>query len=190
MPGLKDKMWWYCSARDQNIKTQVPNFPVKAFETGLRNLTGKVTYALSQNNKLTGYAMGGEKLQPNRLDRFLVAATVARHSSEESTLEPALLGPHLQGRLRVGDQRQVVPRDSWWPVQVRVAELPLERVAGLRGHRQPASSRGANRDGWFNIPSRNQVAGSMTYYKDGWMGSHNFKVGGEWFRETFTYDAR
>ena len=26
----------------------------------------------------------------------------------------------------------------------------------------------------------------MTYFKDGWAGSHNFKVGGEWFRETFT----
>ena len=47
--------------------------------------------------------------------------------------------------------------------------------------------RGGNRDGWFNIPSRNQVLGSLSYFKDGWGGSHNFKVGGEWFRETFTY---
>ena len=30
------------------------------------------------------------------------------------------------------------------------------------------------------------MAGSMTYFKDGWGGDHNFKVGGEWFRETFT----
>ena len=47
--------------------------------------------------------------------------------------------------------------------------------------------RGGNRDGWFNIPSRNQVLGSVSYFKEGWGGSHNFKVGGEWFRETFTY---
>ena len=47
--------------------------------------------------------------------------------------------------------------------------------------------RGGNRDGWFNIPSRNQVLGSLSYFKEGWGGSHNFKVGGEWFRETFTY---
>ena len=26
----------------------------------------------------------------------------------------------------------------------------------------------------------------MTYFKGGWAGDHNFKVGGEWFRETFT----
>ena len=31
------------------------------------------------------------------------------------------------------------------------------------------------------------MAGSITYFKDGLLGSHNFKLGGEWFRETFTY---
>jgi outer membrane receptor protein involved in Fe transport len=47
---------------------------------------------------------------------------------------------------------------------------------------------GGNRDGWFNTPSRNQLAGSLTYFKDGWGGNHNFKLGGDWFRETFTYE--
>ena len=46
---------------------------------------------------------------------------------------------------------------------------------------------GGNRDGWFNILARNQVLGSVSYYKDGWGGSHNFKVGGEFFRETGTF---
>ena len=26
----------------------------------------------------------------------------------------------------------------------------------------------------------------MSYFRNNWMGSHNFKVGGEWFRETAT----
>ena len=77
VPGLQDKLWWYGSARNQNIETQVPNFPVKPFQTRLRNLTGKLTYAASQNTKFTAYAQGGQKLQPTRTDRFLVAATVA-----------------------------------------------------------------------------------------------------------------
>ena len=47
--------------------------------------------------------------------------------------------------------------------------------------------RGGNRDGWFNIIARNQVLGSLSYFKEGWGGSHNFKVGGEWFRETGTF---
>ena len=46
---------------------------------------------------------------------------------------------------------------------------------------------GGNRDGWFNIPTRNQVLGSFSYFKDGWGGSHNFKIGGEFFDERFDY---
>jgi outer membrane receptor protein involved in Fe transport len=33
---------------------------------------------------------------------------------------------------------------------------------------------------------RNQVLGSLSYLKNGWVGTHNFKFGGEWFRETQT----
>lgn len=81
----KDRLWWYGSLRDQNIKVLVPNFPVGPFETGLRNITGKATYALSQNNKLSAYGMWGLKSQPNRLDTYLVGPTAARHTSADST---------------------------------------------------------------------------------------------------------
>lgn len=186
VPGLQDKLWWYASARDQNIRTQVPNFPVKAFETGLRNLTGKLTYALSQNNKLTAFAQGGQKRQPNRLDTFQIAATVARHSSEDSTWEQrywghtykagyeSVLGDNSFFEMRAGQFKYE------WP-NFRYSEAPAYQDRGTN------EVRGGNRDGWYNIPSRNQIAGSVTYFKDGLAGSHNFKVGGEWFRETFTY---
>jgi len=186
VPGLKDRLWWYGSVREQNIQTAVPNFPVKPFETRLRNLTGKLTYALSQNNKLTAYAQGGQKLQPNRMDRFLVAATVARHDTEESTWEQRYWGHTYKA-----GYESVVSDNSF--LEVRAGQFKYE-WPNFRQTEAPAYEdignqivRGGNRDGWFNIPSRNQVAGSMTYYKDGWAGSHNFKVGGEWFRETFTY---
>ena len=164
----------------------MPNFPVKAFETGLRNLTGKVTYALSQNNKITGYAMGGEKHQPNRLDRFLVGPTVARHDSEESTWNQQYWGHTYKAGYEsvISDKSFLEMRGGQfkyeWPNTRQSESLAYEDIGN-----QIVS--GANRDGWFNIPSRNQVAGSVTYYQDGWMGSHNFKAGGEWFRETFTY---
>ncbi len=132
----KDKLWWYFSARDQNIKSLLPNFPVKAFETSLRNLTGKATYALNQNNKITGYAQGGKKLQPNRLDTLRVGPLVARHESESSTWRQEVLGSHLQGRLGQRHQRQDVLRSAGRPVQVRVAELPADGGVGLPGHRQ------------------------------------------------------
>ena len=187
VPGMKDKFWWYGSVRQQDILTQVPNFPVKPFETRLRNLTGKVTYALSQNNKITAYGQGGQKLQPNRLDRFLVAATVARHESEESTWEQRYWGHTYKT-----GYESVISDNSF--LEVRAGQFKYE-WPNFRSTEAPAFEdignqivTGGNRDGWFNIPSRNQIAGSVTYYKDGWAGSHNFKAGGEWFRETFTYE--
>jgi outer membrane receptor protein involved in Fe transport len=33
---------------------------------------------------------------------------------------------------------------------------------------------------------RTQVLGSLSYFKSNWAGSHNFKTGWEWFRETST----
>jgi hypothetical protein len=186
VPGMKDSLWWYGSVREQDILVQVPNFPVKPFETRLRNLTGKLTYALTQNNKLTAYAQGGQKLQPNRMDRFLVGASVARHSSEESTWEQRYWGHTYKAGYEsvLGDNSFLELRGGQfkyeWP-NFRYSEAPAYEDIG----NQIVS--GANRDGWYNIPSRNQVAGSVTYYKDGLLGSHNFKAGGEWFRETFTY---
>ena len=34
----KDKVWWYGSLRQQDIQSVLPNFPVKPFETGLKNV--------------------------------------------------------------------------------------------------------------------------------------------------------
>ncbi len=136
VPGLKDKLWWYGSLRDQNIKVALPNFPVKAFETGLRNISAKATYALSTNNKLSAYAGWGRKSQPNRLDTFRIGATSARHIRGVVNLATALLGPHLQGRVRVGAERLDLRRGAGRAVQVRVAELPLQRGSRLPGYRQ------------------------------------------------------
>src|SRR5205823_10130014 len=44
---------------------------------------------------------------------------------------------------------------------------------------------GGNRDGWFRDITRNQILGSLSYFKDGWAGSHNFKFGGEFFNERY-----
>jgi Carboxypeptidase regulatory-like domain/TonB dependent receptor-like, beta-barrel len=182
---IKDKFWWYGSLRDQNIKVALPNFPVKAFETGLRNVSAKGTYALSQNNKVSGYAGWGRKSQPNRLDTFRIAATAARHTSEASTWQQLYWGHTYKGsydsvlndstffEIRGGQFKYV------WP-NYRYSEDPAYQDIGS----QIVS--GGNRDGWFRTPSRNQVAGSMTYFKGGWGGDHSFKLGGEWFRETFT----
>jgi outer membrane receptor protein involved in Fe transport len=182
----KDKLWWYFSARDQNIQSLLPNFPVKAFETGLRNLTGKGTYAVNQGNKITGYAQGGRKLQPNRMDTFAVSPLLARHESADSTWRQQYWGHTYKAGWDsvVSDKLFFEVRGGQfkyeWP-NFRYSDAPAFQDIGN------SLVSGGNRDGWFNIPARNQVLGSLSYFKEGWGGSHNFKIGGEYFRETFTY---
>jgi hypothetical protein len=182
----KDKLWWYFSGREQNIKSLLPNFPVKPFETGLRNLSGKVTYALTQNNKLVGYAGGGRKAQPNRLDTFRIAATVARHESADSTWQQLYWGHTYKG------EWSSVISDSVF-FETRVGQFKYE-WPNFRYTEAPAYQdittnlvSGGNRDGWFNIPERNQWHGSLTYFNDNWAGSHSFKFGSEVLHETFTF---
>ena len=182
----KDKLWWYFSARDQNIKSLLPNFPVKPFETGLRNLSGKATYALNQNNKVIGYAGGGRKTQPNRLDTFRISPLLARHETEDSTWLQLYWGHTYKG------EWSSVLSDSMF-FETRAGQFKYE-WPNFRRTEAPAYQdittnvvSGGNRDGWFNIPERNQWHGSLSYYKDNWAGSHSFKLGGEMLHETFTY---
>src|SRR6266540_3701702 len=181
-----DKFWWYGSLRNQDAESLLPNFPVKPFVTKLSNISGKVTYALTTNNKLVGYGTWGKKTQPNRLDTFLVGATAALHSSADSTWNQAYWAHTYKGEWDsvVSDRMFFEIRGGQfhykWP-NTRYTNAPAYADLGTN------EVRGGNRDGWFNIPTRNQLLGSFSYFKDGWAGSHNFKIGGEFFDERFDY---
>jgi hypothetical protein len=181
-----DKIWWYGSLRDQKVQSLLPNFPVKPFETHLSNISAKGTYAVTTNNKLIGYGTWGKKTQPNRLDTFLIAATAALHPSADSTWNQAYWAHTYKGEwdsvvsdraffeIRGGQFHYLWP-NTRYTNSPAYADLTTNIVSG------------GNRDGWFNIPTRNQVLGSFSYFKDGWGGSHNFKIGGEIFDERFDY---
>ena len=89
----KDKLWWYSSLRDQDIRPCCRTSRSSRSRPRLKNVTGKGTYSLNQNNKLVGFAQWGQKQQPNRLDTFLVGAD-RRHSQQRRLdLEPVRTGP-------------------------------------------------------------------------------------------------
>jgi len=181
-----DKLWWYGSLRDQKVQSLLPNFPVLPFETHLSNISAKGTYAINTNNKLIGYGTWGKKTQPNRLDTFLVAATAAVHQSADSTWNQAYWAHTYKGEWDsvISDRAFFEIRGGQfhykWP-NTRYTNAPAYADLGTN------IVSGGNRDGWFNIPTRNQVLGSYSYFKDGWGGSHNFKIGGEIFDERFDY---
>ena len=181
----KDKLWWYSSLRDQDAQSLLPNFPVKPFETHLKNVTGKGTYALNSNNKIVAFAQWGKKEQPNRLDTFLVGPTVAIHNSADSTWNQSYWAhTYKAGWDSVVSDKMFFEVHGGqfhylWP-NTRNSQAPAYEDLQHQ-HRQRRQSGPAGSATSRAIRS----CGSLSYFKDGWAGNHNFKVGGEFFNERF-----
>ncbi len=179
---ITDKLWWYGSFRDQYVAARIPNFPVKPHPTRLTNYTGKGTYNLNTNNKLIAYAQTGRKHQPLRQDSFLLGNTTGINIREDSTWEQLYWGWVWKGEWNsvVNDKTFFEVRSGQfgynWPNHPNGSAPRFEDTGNN-------IITGGNRD-WNRNRRRNQVLGSLSYFKDGWGGDHNFKIGGEIFRET------
>jgi hypothetical protein len=177
----KDKAWWYASVRQLDSNVRYTNYPVEVFNTQLRNFTSKATYQLSQNNKLVGYYQPSSKLQPTRLDRQLLSSTVAIHEATDDSFKQ--------------DYHPLLWKAEWNSV-INSATF-FEIRGGYFGYDwldTPSGSNPSYEDLNTNIVAgrarsrdyqigRNQILGSLTYLKNDWWGTHNFKIGGEWFAE-------
>lgn len=178
----RDRLWWYGSFRDQYVAARIPNFPVKPHPTRLTNYGGKGTYNLSTNNKLIAYAQAGRKHQPLRQDSFLLGNTVGINVNEDSTWEQL-----YWGWVWKGEWNAVVNDQTFFEVRAGQFGYNWPNHPNGTGPRFEDTGNniitGGNRD-WNRDRRRDQVLGSLSYFKDGWGGDHNFKVGGEIFRET------
>jgi hypothetical protein len=180
-----DMLWWYFSARKQEISARQVNFPVKPLRTSLTNYSGKTTYQITRRNRLVAFGQAGRNHQPNRLDPFGPAGSgvgpaAAINESDASTLEQLAWG-------RVGKvEWNSVIKDIRF-VEMRVGQFGADRPQTPNGTAPRFEDvgnlivTGGNRD-WQENFRRNQVLGSVSYFKDRWAGSHHFKAGGEIFR--------
>ena len=64
-PILRDRLWWFGSARDYTTLEQVIGFP-KDFKSNLRNYTARVNTQVGRGNQLSGFWTYNKKFQPNR----------------------------------------------------------------------------------------------------------------------------
>src|SRR5947207_1504991 len=185
-PISQDRLWWYFSYRNFKNSVGQPNFigPIAGtlFDTRLWNPSGKVTYQINQNNKLIGYYQWGQKEQPNRLPQ-----SALNYTSLDGTLS------QLSGSwIYKGEWNGTINNKTY-----------VEARYGVFGYYFPllANSDTTRHEVFDNFNTqllgadqkeqtdrqRRQATGSMTYFKDGWGGSHNFKVGGEIMLETGWY---
>lgn len=181
---MKDKAWWYASVRALDANVRYTNYPVEVFKTELRNLTVKGTYQLSQNNKLIGYYQPSSKVQPTRLDRQLLNATTAIHLATDDSFRQ-----DYAPLLWKAEWNSILTPSTFFEIRAGAFGYDWEDTSAGNApsyedlNTNIVSGRARARD---YLIARNQVLGSLSYLKNGWIGTHNFKVGGEFFRETQT----
>jgi Carboxypeptidase regulatory-like domain/TonB dependent receptor-like, beta-barrel len=180
----RDALWWYTSFRDQEVAARYINFWDRPHRARVTNYTGKATYQATPNHKLVAYGQAGRNHVPNRLDPSgltgLTAAS-AIHESEESTADQRGWGWVVKGEWNAVVNNRLF-------VEVRAGQFGADLQQG--SHSSDAARfedtdtgtvRGSNRD-FFSSMRRDQLFGSVSHFKDGWLGNHLFKGGGEVYR--------
>jgi hypothetical protein len=191
-PIKKDKVWWYFSYRNQKTSVGQPNFigPISGqlFDTLLWNPSGKATYQINQNNKLIGYYQWGQKEQPNRNPTFtgcnpcqftdLGATNFQRSGSWIYKGEwNGTLSKNMYAEARYGVFGYYFPLIANTDT-TNYQLIDAQKAIAYNGDQKEQTDR-----------QRRQATGALTYFKDGWGGSHNFKVGGEVLLETGWYGS-
>src|SRR5215471_1146486 len=177
-PIKKDKVWWYFSYRYFTNSVGQPNFigPIagKSFDTSLWNPSGKVTYQLNQNNKLIGYYQWGQKTQPNRLPQSALNYTALDGTLKQVSGSWIYKG-EWNGTLinNMFAEARYVGFGYYLPLLANSDTTSPEvfdnkNTLLLNADQKEQTDR-----------RRLQATGSLTYFKDGWGGTHNFKFGGE-----------
>lgn len=184
-PVLKDKVWGFGAFLDQRNSVAAPPagsfLDGTPFDTKLRNYTGKLTYQLNQNNKAIAYLQHGTKTQPNRTDSSNRLGAPVHITAASTTLQDSpswvykgewngTLSQNMFAEFRAGQFGYNFGLDSNTG-DTRYESLTTNQVLG------------GGRD-WELRRRRNQFTGSLSYFKDNFLGgSHNLKVGGEYLDE-------
>jgi hypothetical protein len=175
-PIIKDKLWYYASHRDASSGNFIPGFIRLAdreqveFYTKLQDPTVKMTYQMTQNNKIEGMFQVGRKWQPYR--------TASRYVPLESTQNQdsmSLVGPSFKW-LSILSSRATFDASLqrggyWWPDIPWTSDVRKTDLSTSNG-----PTRGAfletDRD-----PRRWQYGGTFTYFTEMWGRNHELKSG-------------
>lgn len=183
---IKDKLWWYGAYRYTVTDQRYPTLLDDTQHTWAPVYTGKVTYNLTPRHRLTGYYQHENKSQPDYLGAIFISggrATTAQmtHDAVWHSVFPLfvwkaeydwVISPSMVLELRTGQYHS-----NW----TRVGKSANPRVEDLGNNFVSGGVYATNLD-----RSRPQVNGSLSYTRSGWVGTHNFKFGGEYMQDLLT----
>ena len=178
-PLWRGKAWGFFSYRLNDQYKYTTGLPSNIERSKLTNpWTFKVTYQMTQNNQLIGFINRRQKLQDKRGISVTTPLSAAYYQSSENTPMKAewtsVLGSRMFLDVLVG---------NWWnffPLRP-VNDYGLYDGPWGPGRVDTATSQifdgGANNGYQDQKRWKPQGYVSLSYFKDGWGGSHDFKVG-------------
>ncbi|MEZ5416559.1 MAG: carboxypeptidase regulatory-like domain-containing protein [Vicinamibacterales bacterium] len=178
-PIWRGKAWGFYSYRLNDQYKYTTGLPSNIERSKLTNpYTFKVTYQLTRNNQLIGFLNKRQKLQDKRGISVTTPLSAAYYQSSENTPMKAewtsVLGSRAFLDVIVGNWWNFFPlrpvRDfdlydgPWGPGRVDLANNQIFDGGANNGYQDQKR--------W-----KPQGYVSLSYFKDGWKGSHDFKVG-------------
>ncbi len=189
-PAIRQRAWFYYSYRLNDQYKSILNFDELARSKLSNPYTVKGTYQLTRNNQLIFYANQREKLQALRDLDPNIPISAAYYQSSKNNIYKGEWTSVLNSRLFLD-----VIAGTWlnfFPLRPQTengfagtyvpGRVDLSTTARLAGGPNTLYQDQKRYKPQFNI--------SATYYKEGWLGSHNFKLGteGRWEKRTFFAD--
>jgi Carboxypeptidase regulatory-like domain len=178
-PIWRGKAWGFYSYRLNNQYKYTTGLPSNIEQSKLTNpYTFKLTYQVTRNNQLIGFINKRQKLQDKRGVSLTTPLSAAYYQSSENTPMKAewtsVLGSRAFLDVIVG---------NWWnffPLRP-VRDFDLYDGPWGPGRLDLATNQifdgGANNGYQDQKRWKPQGYVSLSYFKDGWAGSHDFKVG-------------
>jgi hypothetical protein len=179
----KDKLWWYGAIRRTDTGQRYPTLLDDVQDTWVPVSTVKSTWNVAQNHRMTGFYQYQNKEQPDYLGAIRIGG--GRQSPAQMTKDAvwystfpvhvwkaeynAVVAQAFFFEARAGAYHSVWAREGK-STDPRIEDVGNNFVSGgvwatdLRRHRP-------------------QVNGSLSYVKNDWAGTHNFKLGVEVLRD-------
>lgn len=183
-PIWKRKIWFFYSYRLNDQYKHVLNFDELARSKLSNQYTFKTTFQLTKNNQFIGYLNKREKLQALRDLGPNVPVSAARAQSSRNYPWKVEWTSVLNDRMFLD-----VIGANWYNFFPLRPTLESGAFAGPYVPARVDLSTSQRLDGGPHTSYQNQrrykpqYNASLTYFKDGWHGSHNFKFGSEGRRE-------
>jgi hypothetical protein len=180
----RNAAWWYSSFRRQEVSAMSVNFPVEPLMTRMTSGTAKVTLQQSVH-RFVAFGQIGRNRQPNRLEAFTPAGgggVNTRLYESAATADQRLLGWIWKGEWNASLRNDLFLEARAGSFAINRSQQPLTRSPRFEDVGNMIV-RGGNRT-WQERSRNNQAHGSISYFTNDRLGSHQINAGGQVLRRT------